>query len=96
MKDVKKHADKFVEQFYNTTLTEINVIDATKCAILSVEKTIKVLENEFYRFSNKGFFETGLGYLIKEELNQTLSEQTELLSELKLKLKSWIGTSDKI
>ena len=74
MKDIKQQADELIEQFVNATPYFLFYTNAIYHSILSVNRTIKVLE-EISKYERSEFWAS-------EELDQ----QTELLNELKSRL----------
>lgn len=80
MKDIKKEADKL----YSTMENSIEGLEgeewynsATKCAIASVENTIKVLEEVKNSITDDWY---------KVNVSVPINEHTELLNELKSRL----------
>jgi hypothetical protein len=69
--NTKEKADALVEKHYNAIRTDIDIFDATKLSILSIEHTIEVLDrmgsNEYSDF-------------------EIYNEQTEILNELKSRI----------
>lgn len=79
----KEKADALVEKHYKKIMSFLNerqkMINAVKCAILSVEHTIEVL-NKILAHDKERYGITSRGATIE------LDEQTELLTELKNRL----------
>jgi hypothetical protein len=75
--NTKEKADALIEKFYNAIRTDIDIFDATKLSILSVEHTIEVMEAE--RKSRIHILDTAV-------CDKIITEQTELLTELKSRI----------
>ena len=70
--NTKEKADALVEKHYNAIRTDIDIFDATKLSILSIEHTIEVL-----RETSKHYY---------EDIADAIDEQTEILNELKSRI----------
>lgn len=78
--DIKEKADALIEKhrpyaYTGVLVGEDETTNATKCAILSVEHTIDVLNNIYFKTQESA-----------REIDYAIYEQTELLTELKSRI----------